>query len=701
MAAGNRHLGYKELLNEIEERSPGTKAAFVFGFLERGARTLRRRRGGGTRGAAPVPGVRRAHPGRRVRVLPAARPAPSRQHPGDGRDVTRRGSFVAGRTGAARRQQAAAPPRDARGRRPVPHARRHRRPRRPDRPPRRHHRAHDARRAPRRGAADARRVRARDAARRAGDLPEGPRADPHARRHLPRRAHPRVGRRLGRAHDRAAARDRADRVTSPATRSATTSRSARCENVHGFLGDRRAARRRGARRLRRHRRTRPRPHRARPARAVARREARADALGPAGSCSRTCRRSCRSAGCARSSPTRRSAWSRRSRCCSAGWHVEGQSIRPDHRMVAHTGFLTARPPARARYVSAPSARERARPRRSSCSPSAPASAAGASASSRACFAWAGVVAGLAIGVRLRAAGRHRVRRHQRRRTASAVAVLFLFLVAIARPDVRPRARAARAPRRSRCRKPLPLWDRVAGAAVGALGVLVAAVAGHPVARHREGWPARMARGSCDRRRDPALGAAANRRSSRRGARRSPTRRIPSALGHARSRRPNPGPPPGHVAHARGRRARARVDREGDGQRVRRDPGRERLGRGAGHRRHERARRRGGARDDGHRLDRQRRCRRSSIAFDPVRDVAVLSVPGAATPPPLPLATRRGRRRGAVYGHPGRRRAAVRAGAHRRRDRRGRHRHLPHRRRAAGTCTCSPRRSRPATPAARS
>jgi uncharacterized protein (TIGR00269 family) len=35
MAAGNRHLGYKEALNAIEERSPGTKAAFVFGFLER------------------------------------------------------------------------------------------------------------------------------------------------------------------------------------------------------------------------------------------------------------------------------------------------------------------------------------------------------------------------------------------------------------------------------------------------------------------------------------------------------------------------------------------------------------------------------------------------------------------------------------------------------------------------------------------
>lgn len=35
MAAGNRHLGYKETLNELEQRSPGTKAAFLFGFLER------------------------------------------------------------------------------------------------------------------------------------------------------------------------------------------------------------------------------------------------------------------------------------------------------------------------------------------------------------------------------------------------------------------------------------------------------------------------------------------------------------------------------------------------------------------------------------------------------------------------------------------------------------------------------------------
>ena len=36
MAVGNRHIGYKEALNQIEERSPGTKASFLFNFFERG-----------------------------------------------------------------------------------------------------------------------------------------------------------------------------------------------------------------------------------------------------------------------------------------------------------------------------------------------------------------------------------------------------------------------------------------------------------------------------------------------------------------------------------------------------------------------------------------------------------------------------------------------------------------------------------------
>jgi uncharacterized protein (TIGR00269 family) len=34
MAAGNRHLGYKEVLNALEERSPGAKQSFLFGFWE-------------------------------------------------------------------------------------------------------------------------------------------------------------------------------------------------------------------------------------------------------------------------------------------------------------------------------------------------------------------------------------------------------------------------------------------------------------------------------------------------------------------------------------------------------------------------------------------------------------------------------------------------------------------------------------------
>lgn len=40
MAAGNRHLGYKEILNALEDRSPGAKATFLFGFLERGQEGL-------------------------------------------------------------------------------------------------------------------------------------------------------------------------------------------------------------------------------------------------------------------------------------------------------------------------------------------------------------------------------------------------------------------------------------------------------------------------------------------------------------------------------------------------------------------------------------------------------------------------------------------------------------------------------------
>ena len=86
MAAGNKHLGYKDALNAIEERSPGTKAGLLRGFLERAAELVAHvgeeereglqpvpRRGCGARprrrtcafcrlGGRPVAGARRPSP---------------------------------------------------------------------------------------------------------------------------------------------------------------------------------------------------------------------------------------------------------------------------------------------------------------------------------------------------------------------------------------------------------------------------------------------------------------------------------------------------------------------------------------------------------------------------------------------------------------------------------------------------------------
>jgi uncharacterized protein (TIGR00269 family) len=36
MAEGNRHLGFKDVLNALEDKSPGSKAAFLNGFFARG-----------------------------------------------------------------------------------------------------------------------------------------------------------------------------------------------------------------------------------------------------------------------------------------------------------------------------------------------------------------------------------------------------------------------------------------------------------------------------------------------------------------------------------------------------------------------------------------------------------------------------------------------------------------------------------------
>jgi uncharacterized protein (TIGR00269 family) len=77
MAAGNRHLGFKETLNDLELRSPGTKAAFLFGFLERAHGSLARTRADdgvelhpcGSCGA-PTPGAECAFCRLRARAIP-------------------------------------------------------------------------------------------------------------------------------------------------------------------------------------------------------------------------------------------------------------------------------------------------------------------------------------------------------------------------------------------------------------------------------------------------------------------------------------------------------------------------------------------------------------------------------------------------------------------------------------------------------
>lgn len=56
MAAGNRHLAYKAALNDIESASPGSKAAFLFGFLDRVSPLVEDRARAEREGLHPCPG---------------------------------------------------------------------------------------------------------------------------------------------------------------------------------------------------------------------------------------------------------------------------------------------------------------------------------------------------------------------------------------------------------------------------------------------------------------------------------------------------------------------------------------------------------------------------------------------------------------------------------------------------------------------
>ena len=144
MAAGNRHLGYKEALERRSRTaSPGTKHAFYFGFLERARRPASRpaRREGQRRrlGALRARAARR-RTGEvcafcRLWSSGADRRRAGRRcgRGGEAGPMSRDVRSSRGRAGAARRRQAAALPRHAgRGRR-VPHPRRVRPPRRADR----------------------------------------------------------------------------------------------------------------------------------------------------------------------------------------------------------------------------------------------------------------------------------------------------------------------------------------------------------------------------------------------------------------------------------------------------------------------------------------------------------------------------------------------------------------------------------------
>ena len=261
MAAGNKHLGYKAALNEVEEQQPRDQARLL----------LRLPRPGGANGspagtlqqADGLAAVRARAARRRTgevcafcRLVERRRPASSRW-----RCVlrARRRTSVSRTLRAgeqvllARRQERRLPGHPRRGRR-VPLPRRRRAPRRPDRPGRGRHRAEHA-------TAPATPRCARRCRTTCSKMPRGAQviypkdlgpilllADIY-----PGRPGARVGRRV-RARCRRPCSGPAP--TSWATSSARTSPSARRKNVEGFLGAerRRPLAGRGARHLRGHRR---------------------------------------------------------------------------------------------------------------------------------------------------------------------------------------------------------------------------------------------------------------------------------------------------------------------------------------------------------------------------------------------------------------------------------------------------------------
>jgi S1-C subfamily serine protease len=262
------------------------------------------------------------------------------------------------------------------------------------------------------------------------------------------------------------------------------------------------------------------------------------------------------------------------------------------------------------------------------------------------FAWAGVAVGLAIGI-------HFVPRvvtsfgGTNADDRVTVAVLFLILVATIGQafglGIGLLVHRAVPPK-----QPLPNWDRAAGAALGFVGVLVLVWMIVPSLASAKGWPARMARGSTVVHAIEDWGPAQPSQFAAWG-RSIAEAPYPSALGPLDDP-PDPGnPPTATLSDDVDRRVRqsivkvsghaCRSIQEGSGWVARPNFVVTNAHVVAGERETT-------VEDiDGDRHD------ATVVAFDPVRDLAVLSVPGLQKPP-LVMAAGEAGDTGAVYGHPG-------------------------------------------------
>ena len=267
------------------------------------------------------------------------------------------------------------------------------------------------------------------------------------------------------------------------------------------------------------------------------------------------------------------------------------------------------------------------------------------------FAWAGVAVALALGIRF-VPKIVTVFGGDKPQNRASVAVLFLVLVALLGQTLGLGVGGV-VHRATPGRRRLPRWDRLAGTAIGVFGVLALLWMVIPSLATAKGWPARMARGS-------TIVAAIERWAPTQPARFAAWGReisdapFPSALGPLQSP-PNPGPPPGtSITAAVDSRVRASTVlvtgracneiQEGSGWIA--APGL--------------------VVTNAHVVAGEHTTTVSDvsgvampatvIAFDPVRDVAVLDVPALAAkrPAPRPLRMADGvvGGLGAVYGHPG-------------------------------------------------